>query len=34
LNEPVDWPLFLGGAVVLSGVALVVSGERLTSLGQ
>jgi len=34
LNEPVDWPLFLGGTVVLSGVALVVSGERLTSLGQ
>ena len=33
LNEPVDWPLFLGGAVVLSGVALVVNGERLTSLG-
>jgi hypothetical protein len=26
--------LFLGGTVVLSGVALVVSGERLTSLGQ
>jgi drug/metabolite transporter (DMT)-like permease len=34
LNEPVDWPLFFGGAVVLSGVALVVNGERLTSLGQ
>jgi drug/metabolite transporter (DMT)-like permease len=34
LSEPVDWPLFLGGAVVLSGVALVVNGERLTSLGQ
>ena len=34
LNEPVAWPLFLGGVVVLSGVALVVSGERLTSLGQ
>lgn len=34
LNEPVDWPLFLGGAIVLSGVALVVNGERLTSLGQ
>ncbi|MDA2978071.1 MAG: EamA family transporter [Actinomycetota bacterium] len=34
LSEPVDWPLFLGGAVVLSGVALVVSGERFTNLGQ
>jgi len=34
LNEPVDWPLFFGGAIVLSGVALVVNGERLTSLGQ
>ncbi len=34
LNEPVGWPLFFGGVVVLSGVALVVNGERLTSLGQ
>lgn len=34
LSEPVGWPLFVGGGIVLSGVALVVSGERLTSLGQ
>jgi drug/metabolite transporter (DMT)-like permease len=34
LSEPVGWPLFIGGAIVLSGVALVVSGERFTNLGQ
>ena len=34
LSEPVKWPLFLGGAIVLSGVALIVSGEKITSRGQ
>lgn len=28
LGEPVTWPILLGGAVVVTGVILVVSGER------
>jgi drug/metabolite transporter (DMT)-like permease len=34
LAEPTGWPLFVGGAIVIMGVALVVSGEKITNLGQ
>ena len=31
LSEPLKWPLFVGGLIILTGVALIVNGERFTS---
>lgn len=31
LGEPLKWPLFVGGLIILTGVALIVNGERFTS---
>lgn len=34
LGEPLKWPLFVGGLIILTGVALIVNGERFTSKDQ
>jgi drug/metabolite transporter (DMT)-like permease len=34
LSEPLKWPLFVGGLIILTGVALIVNGERFTSKDQ
>lgn len=34
LSEPLKWPLFAGGSIILLGVALIVNGERFTSKDQ
>lgn len=31
LREPLKWPLFVGGLIILTGVALIINGERFTS---